>query len=154
MISDEEPGYDLDLFCVPNHCAEDLAKVFIPHGLILDRTEKLARDVMEDMGGHHVVAFCVPKAGHTFFADLLDCIKELNRNSDRSIPITKIYRFICRFYQTRFFKSYCNDQSTGTIKVTGGDNLSTLVGKNILIVEDINQHGQNNANLAILGPAA
>lgn len=88
MISDEEPGYDLDLFCVPNHCAEDLEKVFIPHGLILDRTEKLARDVMEDMGGHHVVAFCVPKAGHTFFADLLDCIKELNRNSDRSIPTT------------------------------------------------------------------
>ncbi|CAI9179320.1 unnamed protein product [Rangifer tarandus platyrhynchus] len=88
MISDEEPGYGLDLFCVPNHCAEDLEKVFIPHGLILDRTEKLARDVMEDMGGHHVVALCVPKAGRTFFADLLDCIKELDRNSDKSIPVT------------------------------------------------------------------
>lgn len=88
MISDEEPGYDLDLFCAPNHCAEYLEKVFIPHGLLLDGTEKLARDVMEDMGGHHVVALCLPKAGHTFFADLLDCIKAPNRNSDRFIPMT------------------------------------------------------------------
>lgn len=39
QISDEEPGYDLDLFCVPNHYTEDLEKMFIPHGLILDRTE-------------------------------------------------------------------------------------------------------------------
>ncbi|TKC43765.1 hypothetical protein EI555_018838 [Monodon monoceros] len=39
---DDEPGYDLDLFCRPNHYAEDLEKVFIPHGLIMDRTEQLA----------------------------------------------------------------------------------------------------------------
>lgn len=88
MISDEEPGYDLDLFCVPNHYTEDLEKVFILHGLILDRTEKLARDMMEDMGGDHIVALCVLKASYTFFMDLLDYIKVLNRNSDRFIPMT------------------------------------------------------------------
>ncbi|EPQ11815.1 Hypoxanthine-guanine phosphoribosyltransferase [Myotis brandtii] len=53
-ISDDEPGYDLDLFCIPNHYVEDLEKVFIPHGLIMDRTERLARDVMKEMGGHHI----------------------------------------------------------------------------------------------------
>lgn len=37
QISDDEPGYDLDLFCIPNHYAKDLEKVFIPHGLIMDR---------------------------------------------------------------------------------------------------------------------
>lgn len=37
QISDDEPGYDLDLFCIPRHYAEDLEKVFIPHGLIMDR---------------------------------------------------------------------------------------------------------------------
>ncbi|XP_017713041.1 PREDICTED: uncharacterized protein LOC108518858 [Rhinopithecus bieti] len=37
VISDDEPGYDLDLFCIPNHYAEDLERVFIPHGLIMDR---------------------------------------------------------------------------------------------------------------------
>ncbi|KAB0372334.1 hypothetical protein FD755_016126, partial [Muntiacus reevesi] len=87
-ISDDEPGYDLDLFCIPNHYAEDLERVFIPHGLIMDRTERLARDVMKEMGGHHIVALCVLKGGYKFFADLLDYIKALNRNSDKSIPMT------------------------------------------------------------------
>lgn len=40
------------------------------------------------MGGHHIVALCVLKGGYKFFADLLDYIKALNRNSDKSIPMT------------------------------------------------------------------
>ena len=40
------------------------------------------------MGGHHIVALCVLKGGYKFFADLLDYIKALNRNSDQSIPMT------------------------------------------------------------------
>lgn len=168
QISDEEQGYDLDLFCIPKHYAADLERVYIPHGLILDRwvvpfiqlwlardflqvvdesallnldslinadkltairnlsetfacwhklkrndnfcwllqntevtilyfllpkpcdirTERLAREIMKEMGGHHIVALCVLKGGYKFFADLLDYIKALNRNSDRSIPMT------------------------------------------------------------------
>uniref|UniRef100_A0A3B1IFB4 Hypoxanthine-guanine phosphoribosyltransferase n=1 Tax=Astyanax mexicanus TaxID=7994 RepID=A0A3B1IFB4_ASTMX len=51
VISDEEQGYDLDLFCIPKHYASDLERVYIPHGLILDRTERLAREILKDMGG-------------------------------------------------------------------------------------------------------
>uniref|UniRef100_F6WXZ6 Hypoxanthine phosphoribosyltransferase n=2 Tax=Euarchontoglires TaxID=314146 RepID=F6WXZ6_CALJA len=140
-ISDDEPGYDLDLFCIPNHYAEDLERVFIPHGLIMDRTERLARDVMKEMGGHHIVALCVLKGGYKFFADLLDYIKALNRNSDRSIPMTVDFIRL---------KSYCNDQSTGDIKVIGGDDLSTLTGKNVLIVEDIIDTGKTMQTLLSL----
>ncbi|KAG9340978.1 hypothetical protein JZ751_020172 [Albula glossodonta] len=78
---------------------------------------------MRDMGGHHIVALCVLKGGYKFFADLLDYIKALNRNSDRSIPMTVDFIRL---------KSYCNDQSTGEIKVIGGDDLSTLTGKDII----------------------
>ncbi|VFV41331.1 hypoxanthine-guanine phosphoribosyltransferase [Lynx pardinus] len=92
----------------------------------MDRTERLARDVLKEMGGHHIVALCVLKGGYKFFADLLDYIKALNRNSDGSIPMTVDFIRL---------KSYCNDQSTGDIKVIGGDDLSTLTGKNVLIVE-------------------
>nr|XP_044995883.1 hypoxanthine-guanine phosphoribosyltransferase [Jaculus jaculus] len=138
QISDDEPGYDLDLFCIPNHYAEDLEKVFIPHGLIMDRTERLARDVMKEMGGHHIVALCVLKGGYKFFADLLDYIKSLNRNSDRSIPMTVDFIRL---------KSYCNDQSTGDIKVIGGDDLSTLTGKNVLIVESPFGHGKTDHDI-------
>lgn len=37
QISDDEQGYELDLFCIPKHYATDLERVYIPHGLILDR---------------------------------------------------------------------------------------------------------------------
>lgn len=37
QIGDDEQGYDLDLFCIPKHYANDLEKVYIPHGLIMDR---------------------------------------------------------------------------------------------------------------------
>uniref|UniRef100_A0A8C2D1A4 Hypoxanthine phosphoribosyltransferase n=1 Tax=Cyprinus carpio TaxID=7962 RepID=A0A8C2D1A4_CYPCA len=137
-ISDEEQGYDLDLFCIPKHYAADLERVYIPHGLIMDRTERLARDIMKDMGGHHIVALCVLKGGYKFFADLLDYIKALNRNNDRSIPMTVDFIRL---------KSYQNDQSTGDIKVIGGDDLSTLTGKNVLIVEDIIDTGKTMKTL-------
>lgn len=52
------------------------------------RTERLARDIVHDIGGHHIVALCVLKGGYKFFADLLDYIKALNQNSDKSVPLT------------------------------------------------------------------
>lgn len=62
---------------------------FYPSFLLsLSRTERLARDIVRDMGGHHIVALCVLKGGYTFFADLLDYIKALNQNSDKSVPLT------------------------------------------------------------------
>lgn len=39
QIRDEETGYNKNLFCIPKHYEEDLERVFIPHGLILDRYE-------------------------------------------------------------------------------------------------------------------
>ncbi|MGH0120309.1 UNVERIFIED_CONTAM: hypothetical protein FKN15_057211 [Acipenser sinensis] len=116
-IPDDEKGYDLDLFCIPKHYENDLERVFIPHGLIMDRTERLARDIMRDLGEHHIVALCVLKGGYKFFADLLDYIKALNRNSDKSVPLTVDFIRL---------KSYSNDECTNSVKVIGGDELSAL----------------------------
>uniref|UniRef100_A0A8C9FCG0 Hypoxanthine-guanine phosphoribosyltransferase n=1 Tax=Pavo cristatus TaxID=9049 RepID=A0A8C9FCG0_PAVCR len=98
LISKLNSGYNKNLFCIPKHYEEDIERVFIPHGLILDRTERLARDIMQDMGSHHIVALCVLKGGYKFFADLLDHIKALNQNGDKSVPITVDFVRI---------KSYC-----------------------------------------------
>nr|XP_041574565.1 hypoxanthine-guanine phosphoribosyltransferase [Taeniopygia guttata] len=100
QIRDEESGYNKNLFCIPKHYEEDLERIFIPHGLILGRTERLAKDIMQDMGSHHTVALCVLKRGYKFFADLLDHIKSLNQNGDKSVPVTVDFVRI---------KSYCND---------------------------------------------
>ncbi|XP_064884600.1 hypoxanthine-guanine phosphoribosyltransferase isoform X2 [Columba livia] len=132
QIRDEESGYNKNLFCIPKHYEEDLERVFIPHGLILDRTERLARDIMQDMGSHHIVALCVLKGGYKFFADLLDHIKALNQNGDKSVPVTVDFVRI---------KSYCNDSPTEKISIVG-EELSTLNGKNVLVVEDIIETGR------------
>ncbi|XP_062923295.1 hypoxanthine-guanine phosphoribosyltransferase-like isoform X1 [Mobula hypostoma] len=138
LISDDEKGYDPELFCIPKHYEEDLERVFIPHGLIMDRTERLARDIMKDMGGDHIVVLCVLKGGYKFFADLLDYIKALNRNQEESLPMTIDFIRL---------KSYCNDQTAEEVKVIGGDDLSSLTGKNILIVEDIVETGRTMKKL-------
>ena len=39
-------------------------------------------------------------------------------------------------------ESYYNEQSPGDIKVIGGDDLSNLTGKNVLIVQDIIDTGK------------
>ncbi|XP_051546356.1 hypoxanthine phosphoribosyltransferase 1, like isoform X2 [Myxocyprinus asiaticus] len=152
-IADDSKGHELDLFCVPKHYEEDLDSVIIPNGLIKDRNpsmdisgitsasfnermhvtfstaavlnwaERLARDIVRDMGGHHIVALCVLKGGYKFFADLMDYIKTLNQNSDESVPLTVDFIRL---------KSYSNDESTNCVKVIGGDELSALAGKDIV----------------------
>ncbi|XP_025914423.1 hypoxanthine-guanine phosphoribosyltransferase-like [Apteryx mantelli] len=133
QIKDEESSYNKNLFCIPKHYEEDLERVFIPHGLVLDRNgECLARDIIQDMGSHHIVALRVLKGGYKFFADLLDHIKVLNQNSDKSVPITVDFVRI---------KSYCSDSPTEKINIIG-EELSTLNGKNVLVVEDIIETGR------------
>ncbi|XP_028814054.1 hypoxanthine-guanine phosphoribosyltransferase-like [Denticeps clupeoides] len=141
QIADDEQGHRLDLFCLPRHYEQDLERVIIPHGLIMDRTERLARDIFHDMGGHHIVALCVLKGGYKFFSDLLDCIKALNQNNDMSVPLTVDFIRL---------KSYCNDQSTQRVKVIDGDELTALAGKNVLVVEDIVETGRTMETLLSL----
>ncbi|MEQ2276991.1 hypothetical protein XENORESO_017073 [Xenotaenia resolanae] len=102
----------------------------------VQKTERLARDIIRDMGGHHIVALCVLKGGYKFFADLLDYIKVLNHNSDKSVPLT-----------VDFIR---NDKSTNSVRVIGGDELSNLSGKNVLIVEDIVETGRTMQTLLSL----
>uniref|UniRef100_A0A8C5BYR6 Nudix hydrolase domain-containing protein n=1 Tax=Gadus morhua TaxID=8049 RepID=A0A8C5BYR6_GADMO len=111
QIADDEKGHELELFCVPKHYETDLERVIIPHGLIKDRTERLARDIIRDMGGHHIVALCVLKGGYKFFADLLDFIQVLNQNCDKSVPLTVDFIRL---------KSYCLRTNAGEVCFPGG----------------------------------
>ncbi|CAL8366844.1 unnamed protein product [Boreogadus saida] len=128
VIEDDWPGYNIDLFSSPTHYSGDLDCVYIPHGVIMDRTERLARNIMDDLGDHDLVVLCVLKGGYQFSADLVEGIKTLSRNSNRSIPM--------RVHFIRL-KSYLNDQSTEDLQIIGAEDLSFLNGKNVLIVEAI-----------------
>ncbi|KAM4605752.1 phosphoribosyltransferase domain-containing protein 1b [Polymixia lowei] len=137
-IKDDWPGYSLDLFSYPAHYTGDLECVYIPHGLIMDRTERLARNIMDDLGDHAIVVLCVLKGGYQFCADLVDRIKALSRNSRQTIPM--------RVHFIRL-KSYLNDQSTEDLHIHEAEDLSFLSGKNVLIVEAIVDTGKTMKTL-------
>ncbi|KAK2822430.1 hypothetical protein Q5P01_022495 [Channa striata] len=128
VINDDWPGYSLDLFSFPAHYSGDLHSVIIPYGVIMDRTERLARNIMDDLGDHDITVLCVLKGGYQFCADLVDRIKALSCNSNRSI--------LMRVHFIRL-KSYLNDQSTEDLHILGAEDLSFLADKNVLIVEAI-----------------
>ena len=64
-----------------------------------------------------------------FFGDLLKKLEKINSfTPDAGVPITMDFIRL---------KSYENDESTGDVKVVGGDKLLRLKGKHVLVVEDI-----------------
>ncbi|KAF4087732.1 hypothetical protein AMELA_G00074000 [Ameiurus melas] len=132
-IADGWPGYELELFTYPEHYRGDVESVYIPHGVIMNRIECLARDILEDMGHDNLMVLCVLKGGYKFCADLMDSVKTQSRSSDR--PITTRVEFIR-------LKSYLNDRSTEDLQIIGPEDLSMLKGKNVLIVEAIVDTGK------------
>ncbi|XP_077160529.1 phosphoribosyltransferase domain-containing protein 1 isoform X1 [Paroedura picta] len=128
VISDDWPGYSLDLFTYPQHYYGDLDYVLIPHGIIVDRIERLAKDIMQDIGYNDIVVLCVLKGGYKFCADLVEHIKNLSRNSEKFISMKVDFVRL---------KSYCNDQTLQDTQIIGGEDFVELTGKNVLIVEDI-----------------
>ncbi|XP_068417597.1 phosphoribosyltransferase domain-containing protein 1 isoform X3 [Eschrichtius robustus] len=102
VIMDDWPGYDLNLFTYPQHYYGDLDYVLIPHGIVVDRIERLAKDIMKDIGYCDIMVLCVLKGGYKFCADLVEHLKNISRNSDRFVSMKvdfirlKSYRIIAR----------------------------------------------------------
>uniref|UniRef100_A0A8C0ZLE3 Hypoxanthine phosphoribosyltransferase n=1 Tax=Castor canadensis TaxID=51338 RepID=A0A8C0ZLE3_CASCN len=92
------------------------------------RIERLAKDIMKDIGYCDIMVLCVLKGGYKFCADLVEHLKNISRNSDRFVSMKVDFIRL---------KSYKNDQSMGEMQIIGGEDLSTLAGKNVLIVEDV-----------------
>ncbi|NP_001087060.1 phosphoribosyltransferase domain-containing protein 1 [Xenopus laevis] len=133
VVPDNWTGYELDVFSLPNHYCEDLECVFIPHGVIVDRTERIAHDIMRDIGDNHITVLCVLKGGYRFCTDLVEHIKNLSRNSERFISMRVDFIRL---------KCYRNDQCMDEMQIIGGEDLAKLSGKNVLIVEDIINTGR------------
>lgn len=86
-IKAESFQYELDHFVIPDHYAASLESVLIPHGVIMDRVEKLAKVIVQEADGPLVVC-CVLKGGHQFFADLVNYIKKNVTRGGKSVPLS------------------------------------------------------------------
>ena len=137
--------WDLSLFSIPEHYAPDLASVMIPHGLVMDRINKIAVDLLHAYkfreAGTRVHMLCVLKGGHQFFSDLCNALKLLTLTGCGEAPLT--FDFIR-------VKSYTGTESNGaegTKIETIGIDLKKIAGRHILLCEDIIDTGNTMANL-------
>ncbi|XP_065186425.1 hypoxanthine-guanine phosphoribosyltransferase-like [Sycon ciliatum] len=144
-IPDDFDGYPLEMFCLPLHYEDKVSSVLIPKGIIMDRTERLARNIFLELVATHgkdappLVCLCVLKGGYQFFSDLVEFITKCNRVHNSS-SIQMSVDFIR-------LKSYENTESSGNVRIVGSDDLSSLAGKNVLIVEDIVDTGRTMRKL-------
>eukprot|EP01038_Epipyxis_sp_PR26KG_P006531 gene6531-8973_t len=126
-ISDEV-AIDLKHFYIPEHYQETLDSLLVPHGMIINRVEKLAYDITQDYRGETIHLLCVLKGGSTFFQNLCDAIRKFHDYARMNyIPYT--FDFIR-------VKSYEGTDSTGEVKISGCD-VTKLTGRHVIFVEDI-----------------
>ncbi|KAJ1961323.1 hypoxanthine phosphoribosyltransferase 1, partial [Dimargaris xerosporica] len=89
--------------------------------------------------GRQLVACCVLKGGHQFFADLMNQMKKWITKSRKHIPLSLEFIKV---------KSYVNDRSTGDVQISlTEEELKDLEGKHLLIVEDIIDTGNTMVRL-------
>ncbi|KAI9264941.1 phosphoribosyltransferase-like protein [Phascolomyces articulosus] len=141
-VTPEKNHYSLEHFVIPKHYEKDVSSILIPHGVIMDRIQKLARLIVDDTTGplgmlFHIVC-CILKGGHQYFADLVNQIKALTKNNGMSVPLSLEFIRV---------KSYKNDQSEGVTISMSEAECRELEGKNLLIVEDIIDTGNTMVKL-------
>ena len=106
MVSDTD-SFPLDAFAIPPQYQRYLSHVLLPHGLIMDRIEKLACDILTDMPGSTPHMLVVLKGGSEFATDLTRAMRHRHTYSGESalhLPFTVDYIRV---------KSYEGTESTG-----------------------------------------
>jgi hypoxanthine phosphoribosyltransferase len=128
----------LEHFYIPAHYQDTLECLLVPHGMIVDRIEKLASDIIQDYHGQTIHLLCVLKGGSTFFQDLCNALRKFH-DYGRNTYIPFTFDFIR-------VKSYEGTESSGNVKISGCD-VSKLKDKHILLVEDIIDTGTTMTRL-------
>jgi len=136
-IDDDYKVYSTKHFNIPRHYEDSIESVLIPHGMVIDRIERMARDIHEGFDSESITILCILKGGFQFCQDLMHCIKKLNSCSTKSIQLGLDFLRV---------KSYTNE-SSGDVSISGNDDLNQLKGKNVLIVEDIIDTGKTMKKL-------
>jgi hypoxanthine phosphoribosyltransferase len=127
FISDDAT-ISLDHFFVPAHYHDTLECLLIPHGTVVSRVEKLARDIAHDFAGQTIVLLCVLKGGTAFFNDLCQALSKIHEYEGKN-HTPYVFDFVR-------VKSYSGTSSTGEVSISGCD-VSKLKGKHVIFVEDI-----------------
>eukprot|EP01067_Filipodium_phascolosomae_P008324 Filipodium_phascolosomae@DN7047_c0_g1_i1.p1 len=125
VVSQE--GYSTEHFILPPHYLKDLKTVLIPHGLILDRIEKLAHSIINWYDEQELHVICISKGSHGFFNQLLSSMNTMalyNRKPNGGTP--------------PYMEHYVRIKSKGSgLQIISEDLSKVLEGKQVLVVQDI-----------------
>jgi hypoxanthine phosphoribosyltransferase len=104
----------------------------IPSAEIADSVQSLANEIHKDYAGKRPVMLCVLKGATPFYQHLLDAMQCLRHG-----------------YYTEFIRasSYEGTGSTGRVQIGGGIEFDNLIGKDVIIVEDIVDTGTTLSQL-------
>ncbi len=64
----DDLALDPSHYYIPKHYQDDLKHLLVPHGMIVDRVEKLAYDIAQDYEGHTIHMLCVLKGSFLIIA--------------------------------------------------------------------------------------
>ncbi|CAK9295100.1 unnamed protein product [Gordionus sp. m RMFG-2023] len=132
FIGEKDPGFQVESLIIPHHYKKLLQHVMIPYGLVNDRIEKLALDIVNTYESESLMPICVLKGSFQFFNSLIQKIQMISSFRAVSLPIA--FHFIRA-------KSYTGMVRANKIEITGLDNMDDIENKNVLIVEDIVDSG-------------
>jgi len=128
LVIADGASYDKEHFLIPRHYDSAIDSIMISNGQVIDRVEKLAKDILSSYANETVHLLCVLKGGSQFFQDLCVAMRKVHDYSEKFyIPYT--FDFIR-------VSSYEGTESSGEVKIEGID-LSKLAGKHVVFVEDI-----------------
>ena len=143
VIIDESSYIDKNLIVIPKQYSPYIDKVMIAKGLIMDRIEKLAQEIVRDYSNKHVVLLVVLKGAIMFGSVLAEKITEILSNDiTNSCTMTFSVEYVS-------VKSYVDDKSSGEVKIKMDDKYQAMLkGQNVLIIEDIYDSGQSMCALS------
>ena len=125
----------------------ELEAVFLPSGMIMDRIDKMAEDLLKatmassaSSGPKTLHLLCVLKGGARFFHVLTDTLRRRAQATHANLRIS-----------LEFIKvsSYSNMHSTGQVKIEGID-ASILKGRDVVVLEDMIDTGKQQVRMMAL----
>lgn len=127
--------FDTDLVSVPLEYKKYISQVVITYGFIIDRIEKIARQIVEENGHKDITLLVIMKSSLLFSHYLLKYITEIKKSKDYGGNV---------YYEYISSTSYLNDKSTGEVKINTPESIfKNLKGKDVIIIEDMYDTGNS-----------
>ncbi len=136
IVIKEDAMFDKKHILLGKNHEKFIDKVILTKGMILDRIEALANQIVKDFSDKKVYLLCVMKGAITFNSILSEKITNILKNDVKN---TLNMDFICEYIS---ISSYENTNSTGNVKIKQDEKiLEPLKGHDVIVVEDVYDSG-------------